>query len=325
MSMRDQIAKAIAGRIKAWHASPHDFDRVDMSRIGTGQGAATYGPGFYAAENPKVSGVGGEYWKEFMRHPAIEDKPRRAYEKMALEYLTDAEGDRSKAARWLEETIKNHPEANQRFTREAALGLLQSDKQVGPRVYELNIKADPQSFLQWDKPLTQQDPAVRGVVEKYQLGRDTGRTSIVHDESTGENIYRVLGHRLAGVEPGSAAASIGLGQRDAMDALKDAGIPGVRYLDANSRLFGPVNDPLKLSQLADVTARLEKFRAKGENLLASELEQTKSRLEREIAQPRTHNYVINNPDIIEIAKKYGIPGAIAAPAIGSVAAQDQYQ
>jgi ABC-type enterochelin transport system substrate-binding protein len=39
---------------------------------------------------------------------------------------------------------------------------------------------------------------------------------------------------------------------------------------------------------------------------------------------KTHNYVVFDPGIIDIMKKYGIAGA--APAgLGALAAQDQYQ
>ena len=45
----------MAGAIKAYHGTPHEFDRFDMSKIGTGEGAQAYGYGLYFAENPEVS------------------------------------------------------------------------------------------------------------------------------------------------------------------------------------------------------------------------------------------------------------------------------
>tara|TARA_Y100000593_G_scaffold86278_1_gene164702 strand:+ start:830 stop:2626 length:1797 start_codon:yes stop_codon:yes gene_type:complete len=38
-----------------WHGSPHKFDKFDMSKIGTGEGAQAYGHGLYFAENPNVA------------------------------------------------------------------------------------------------------------------------------------------------------------------------------------------------------------------------------------------------------------------------------
>lgn len=41
--------------IKAYHGSPHDFDRFDMSRIGSGEGAQAYGFGLYFAQSRDVA------------------------------------------------------------------------------------------------------------------------------------------------------------------------------------------------------------------------------------------------------------------------------
>lgn len=38
-----------------WHGSPHLFEKFDLSKIGTGEGAQAYGKGLYFAENPKVA------------------------------------------------------------------------------------------------------------------------------------------------------------------------------------------------------------------------------------------------------------------------------
>ncbi len=46
--------------IRAYHGSPHDFDRFDMSKIGTGEGAQAYGHGLYFAENEGVA----KYYRE---------------------------------------------------------------------------------------------------------------------------------------------------------------------------------------------------------------------------------------------------------------------
>lgn len=39
----------------AFHGSPYRFNKFDASKIGTGEGAQTYGHGMYFAENPKVA------------------------------------------------------------------------------------------------------------------------------------------------------------------------------------------------------------------------------------------------------------------------------
>jgi hypothetical protein len=68
---------AAQGGIRAYHASPHDFDRFDSAHIGTGQGTQGYGRGFYFSESPAVSGRGGDY-DYFIKNKTGE--PARIYE-----------------------------------------------------------------------------------------------------------------------------------------------------------------------------------------------------------------------------------------------------
>jgi len=335
MSMRDQIAKAIAGRIKAWHASPYDFDRVDLSKVGTGQGAQSYGHGFYAAESPKVSGVGGEYWKEFARNftgsgPGID--PVMSH---AVQILEHTNGDRAKALKLAQEAIgkqTTYPQDQIKAVRD----LLASDKQVGPRVYELDIKADPKSFLQWDKPLAEQtnitqklpmlleaakDEAYWRAVSATSKSRQDELYNMVKnpEQATGEFAYRGLAERFKGHEYGEKGPS------RVARTFDLAGVPGVRYLDEKSRALGADD----ADRLAAITREIAELRAGGFNLRASELDQTLSRLQRTADIPRTYNYVVNTPDIIDIRNKFAIPGAFGAAAapelLGGVAAQDQYQ
>jgi hypothetical protein len=49
--------------IMTYHASPYKFDRFDPTKVGTGEGAQSYGVGAgYVAQNPKVA---NEYFKQF--------------------------------------------------------------------------------------------------------------------------------------------------------------------------------------------------------------------------------------------------------------------
>ncbi len=53
MGVFSQVAKLVdegAKRIKAYHGSPHDFDKFSTENIGTGEGAQAYGHGLYFAE-----------------------------------------------------------------------------------------------------------------------------------------------------------------------------------------------------------------------------------------------------------------------------------
>ena len=160
MGWRDQIAKAVLGGkiggpweggIRAYHSSPHDFDKFDWSKLRTGEGANTYGAGFYAAENPKVSGQGGEYWNQFLQRFS-------GPEEEAAQILKYTGFDREKAAELLQKRAGrkevNDPssladQVNSIYadqTRKAEQ-LLRRGAPVGPRTYEVNINARPELLL----------------------------------------------------------------------------------------------------------------------------------------------------------------------------------
>lgn len=252
---------ALAQGIRAYHSSPYDFDRFDLSKIGTGEGAQVYGHGLYFAENPAVSGQGGQYWNQFLNK-------FQGPEREVAERLKAANFDRKAAAgdnideerAWLEYNAKyaNSPEAAAKHTQMLdALRALESGQPVGPRTYEVNIKARPEEMLDWDAPLSKQG----------RIGEIASQLSDIplERDPVGATAYRTFG------APQAASA-----------AMKEAGIPGIRYLDQGSR------DPAK---------RLS----------------------------RTSNYVIFDPNRIDILRKYGMIGAVpaAAGAMGGLARQEQ--
>lgn len=50
-----QRAGSLLSPLTVFHGSPHKFSKFDASKIGTGEGAQAYGHGLYFAENPKVA------------------------------------------------------------------------------------------------------------------------------------------------------------------------------------------------------------------------------------------------------------------------------
>jgi len=332
----ETIGALLPKGIKAWHASPHDFDKVDLSKIGTGQGAASYGPGFYAAESPKVSGLGGEYWKEFAQNPKFTEHPPT---EVAMNFLEQHKFDRQAAAaqaRKFAEDMRRQPDVYKRLNEAAEM--LEGGKQVGPRVYELNLKADPQSFLQWDEPLAAQPHITKKVPQllsaaseeaynRYLSATSKSRADDLWEMSknpeyaTGEMAFRAM----PGKVPGNLHSSPGgrADQTKAMEIMRDAGIPGIRYLDEKSRSLGPAHHTVVQNELARVTKQIDELRASGDNLRASELDQHRARLQRGLDTPRTYNYVVNNPDIIEIMRKLAIPGMLTGGAASVYQPQGQ--
>lgn len=54
----------------AWHGSPHDHNKFDLSKIGTGEGVQAYGYGLYFAENKEV----GEHYRDQLSNQKSSDK-----------------------------------------------------------------------------------------------------------------------------------------------------------------------------------------------------------------------------------------------------------
>jgi hypothetical protein len=90
-------------------------------------------------------------------------------------------------------------------------------------MYEVNLNVDPEGLLDWDKPLSQQSESVRNALSKYS--------------QQGSSFYNLLGSDKAGQL--YERMSRDLGSSDAASrALREQGIPGIRYLDAISRGAG---------------------------------------------------------------------------------------
>ena len=114
---------------------------------------------------------------------------------------------------------------------EAAIKALQDKVNALPQhqghMYEVNVAADPEKFLHWDKPLSEQHPDVQAAlrtIEPYRLRDDMSFAGFPSPRGpTGGEYLKDL----AGMAPEDAAA-----------ALHKAGIPGIRYLDQGSRGAG---------------------------------------------------------------------------------------
>lgn len=276
--------------IRAFHGSPHDFDRFSLDKIGTGEGAQAYGHGLYFAEN---EGVAKSYRDKLAFKQHIDTKPDLTKSDDVLSLFVGTWGnDREtlSAALRSELGMQSHVGAKGHYTKwndgllpnfriksavKDALRRVQSGEEIRSpmeyrnlgRMYEVRINANPDDFLDWDKPLSQQSEKVRGAVEKAGLSSE--RPDVYREPGEG---WFIDGLKLPEDHPGSgrsfsskAAAERYLDQTgypsDAIGAgeavrgyfrtlqsniddpglswgLREAGIPGIRYLDQGSRTAG---------------------------------------------------------------------------------------
>jgi hypothetical protein len=223
--------KAVKKGIKGFHGSPHDFDRFDSSKIGTGEGAQAYGHGLYIAESEGVAksyrdalAGGNTKWMEG-------DRVLSGAEQNAAELLDRLGGDVHKAKMEIKYSLRPMRMADQKYLDETEAALDRLDpaairvEQDPGKMYEVNINADPDDFLDWDKPLSEQS-------EKVRSGVRAGM-----DERYGQGFFDEYAQQ--GTDFRDVRSNFDdLGDADVSNMLREKGIPGIKYLDGGSRKAG---------------------------------------------------------------------------------------
>jgi hypothetical protein len=239
--------------IRAYHGSPHSFDRFDINKIGTGEGAQAYGHGLYFAEN---EGVARSYRDElapgYTLSSGIPDEmTKRAFGYIRPELLAtgnnkaaldDAIGTLSKQA----ELFRRGSEGSdaRRAIAESYDAVLARLRGINPdeikksgSMYEVNIRANPEDFLDWDKPIAEQSEAVRKAFLKAQAGDDPLLQGLLDTSPEGLMMQGIM----PGAKGSAAYKTMAFDDKNPLAAsnrLREAGIPGIKYLDQGSRGAG---------------------------------------------------------------------------------------
>ena len=229
--------------IRAFHGSPHDFDRFSTGSIGTGEGNQAYGHGLYFAESEDVARNYRDSLTKLRKDgttPAPKDSIADSFEK---EYgLSEYESFNNTTLDDVIETIQDDAvetsadgNGNVRYEFSDGSGyLITKDGKVTPsgevagRMYEVNIDADPKDLLDWDKPLLEQPALLSKIDDRYgdheivlaQLGVD------IRSNPTGMDLADALNMRR-----GDSSGPPRL--------LQEIGIKGVKYADAFTRHKSP--------------------------------------------------------------------------------------
>lgn len=284
--------------IRAYHGSPYDFLRFDMSKIGTGEGAQAYGRGLYFAEAEPTAMAyrdtlsaaakgrsslkyDGDRIKDLSREDATEGQELRdqILDKIAGEmsfFDQKPENVINRQIKMLEADVAEpivktgDPEIDEisELTRLSELRQLEVYKSLDPEkfkrgvMYEVNIDASPDEMLDWQAPYKDQSEFVKKAIDDAGYKPDDERTPgfLIHQRIV-EDYSDMDSFDNPYANPEADAANI----------LLDVGIPGIKYLDAGSRT-------------ADASA-----------------------------PSRTSNYVVFDDSLIEIMRKYGL----LAPLVGA--------
>jgi hypothetical protein len=213
-----------------WHGSPHKFSKFDSSKIGTGEGAQAYGHGLYLAESSDVA----KMYQDKLTDPAFNAAGANAAKVRLNE----------KIAKRVEAT---DPERAAKLRAEVA-----SLSDPAGALYKVDLPDEHiAKMLDWDKPLSQQAPEVKsaleGIVTKLPKGKQDETLRSIRGQLadyerdwapvTGANLYRQLG-QLNGAGVKTTVSGVQDSNPFAADLFRQAGIPGIRYLDGGSRGTG---------------------------------------------------------------------------------------
>jgi hypothetical protein len=287
--------------IRAYHGSPYDFDRFDLSKIGSGEGAQAYGHGLYFAEHEPTA----QSYKNMMKTTDM-DWP------VALEG-----GGESKLPAWVARGIQSSPTrldeiradfanrvkemtAENHWNTAGVQNILDTiDAYKGGkaqinkpgRMYEVTINGHPDEFLDFDKPLSEQSELVQDAAKKLRPRLDL-------TQETGANLYDRI--RPSGLSR----------QAEAAQTLRDAGIKGIKYLDQGSRnLNVQILSPAETTHGQWVVKHIPNG-----DVLYRGADEAAARAAYDAAPKPTSNYVVFDDKLIDIVRKYGLAGLLGAGA-----------
>lgn len=239
---------ALSPGIVAYHGSPHDFDKFDLSKIGTGEGAQAFGHGLYFAE--------GEDTARYYRDAVSQNQGTPVQELMAQAIKGRSQEEAVETLRKGYELLKDSKPRGgyePRYTAadyKEALDRMERGERHGT-IYQVSINADPERFLDYDKPWNEQPQSIRDAM------RSAGSGLRNHVPMTMDSVLSDFGDDVRAKKMAANMAKFqagGMSQADlnranqalhnandkvlTADALREAGIPGIKYLDQGSRSSG---------------------------------------------------------------------------------------
>jgi hypothetical protein len=205
---------------------PHG--RFRMSQMGTGEGNQAFGPGLYTAEAERVAKT---YKSSLSPAQTRELTQMRGWLDELYDKHTNLTEDLNRAKQMVDEG-KLYPVAVERIhaniddtAKQIERQRARIDQYAGldrGKMYEARIRANPERFLNWDAigtPAFKEPPALTKFIDA-----EMDKMKNVYDLS--DPATRKLATENALRNPETVAA------------LREAGVPGIRYFDATSRSRG---------------------------------------------------------------------------------------
>jgi hypothetical protein len=208
----------------------HPLGRFDMSKIGTGEGAQAYGRGLYFAQ---AEDVGKGYRDQLSEGLGTVDG--ESIGGWAAEILDNSKGDPSALRARINMApddfwVMNFEEGI--AAKDNLLGVVDrlesgvSTWRPGGHMYEVDIDATPDDFLDYDKPLSEQSEKVRKAIKSALESKGFSESQI----------EKFVARDVDGQELNAALSTFD--EAAGANRMLSQGIKGIKYLDQGSRAAG---------------------------------------------------------------------------------------
>jgi GNAT superfamily N-acetyltransferase len=299
--------------IAAYHGTPHEIKgKFQLAKIGTGEGATVYGWGLYFAENISVA---LEYKNRLAREERydgseFDDKNpfHLAAGKLASGKMLDK--TREQVIADLEDTADIYSDNIQRsnLLKKSAQILRENKEAKIERIgnlYNVDLDVTQDQLMDWDKPLSEQNPEVRKKLEPFlppYLQKPFEQKTIrelMDEDPTIQYVYRYrVMEEMDKTSFLDMFRTLSKDEREfrakqkVSEAFRNAGIIGIRYLDQGSRFAQPKRTGF--GWLVDDYRGSSYFKTEEEAIKFAE-------------EAQTRNYVIFDEDVISITGRNGQP------------------
>jgi hypothetical protein len=271
----------------AFHGTPHKFDKFDSGKIGTGEGAQAFGHGLYFAESKDVAKgyqtniskdgflVGDKVFDPAtLKHLNVKVMVGKGQLDEAIAKAEQIVNEGGAAAPMAADDLKTLVEVK-------AQGGLKPNK---GRLFTVDIPDDMVSkMLDYDKPLSDQTPEIQAKLKAVvdgQMGAGTWDQWLKSDPDF-KNLQNDLFEDKA--------------EEEISALLREAGIPGIRYLDSGSRATPNITDKRLAGLLekhdGDAQKAVDEFMQSVYNT-PKKKEQMREQFMRQLETPKTRNIVV---------------------------------
>jgi len=307
-------ASQVRKGIKAYHGTPHSFDRFSTEQIGTGEGAQAYGRGLYFAESEDVA----RGYRDALTGPRVQRAQSLLRQSgndvdLAIENAKN-EIDRLRSLDLTPETGSAKRESLISLQEEkiAELTELKNSGQMSEgRMYEVNIDVEPDELLDWDKPMAEQSALVKQAFNFDPPPKPNFTAKDVTETGSSNPSYKYS----VGQFPAAATVEEALRAANKPVLMHTGPTGSVAYKKYEQALSDPMSDP---SGAITAAQKLQEKGIKG-------IRYADAFTRHKTPDKRSMNYVIFDDRLITIAKKYGVAIPAAAAMLARMTGEDTSQ